>query len=422
MQVDTSKKPARAGHYRWWIVGASFLMVFTCLGFCSSTKGLYLAAITEALNLERSLFSFNDSVRYLTTAALNLFFGALVARFGPRRLAAAGFAALIASMLVYSFAKSIYVFCLGGMLLGMGLAWTTTTMVGYMVDAWCRERKGTVMGAVLAANGLGGALAAQVLSPVIYSADPFGYRTSYRITAVILLAVGAFVVLVYPRFNHATQSPAPAGKKPKGRTWEGVTFEEAVHRPFFWVAAVCVFLTGMALQGVHGISSAHLKDVGFEPSLVATVVSVHSVALAACKFLTGMCYDRCGLRKTILLCDAAALVMALLLSSAAGTPSGRYMALGYALVSAAALPLETIMLPLITGELFGQRAYGKLLGLFVAINTFGYAAAGPLSNLFFDLTGTYRQIILGMGGVMLAVTCAFQWVLSQAAKTRAGMR
>lgn len=42
--------------YRWVIVAASFLMVFVCLGFCSSSKSLYLAAITEALGIKRSLF------------------------------------------------------------------------------------------------------------------------------------------------------------------------------------------------------------------------------------------------------------------------------------------------------------------------------------------------------------------------------
>ena len=35
--------------YRWVIVAASFLMVFVCLGFCSSSKSLYLAAITDCL-------------------------------------------------------------------------------------------------------------------------------------------------------------------------------------------------------------------------------------------------------------------------------------------------------------------------------------------------------------------------------------
>ena len=120
--------------YRWVIVAASFLMVFVCLGFCSSSKSLYLAAITEAL-------------------------GALCARFGRKRLIAAGFACLIASMLLYAYAPNIYLFYLGGVLLGLGLAWTTTTMVGSIVHRWCPAHAGKIMGLILAANGVGAAVA-----------------------------------------------------------------------------------------------------------------------------------------------------------------------------------------------------------------------------------------------------------------------
>ena len=156
--------------YRWVIVAASFLMVFVCLGFCSSSKSLYLAAITEALGIKRSLFSINDSCRYIATAVVNLFFGALCARFGRKRLIAAGFACLIASMLLYAYAPNIYLFYLGGVLLGLGLAWTTTTMVGSIVHRWCPAHAGKIMGLILAANGVGAAVA--VLLYLLYA--PFG--------------------------------------------------------------------------------------------------------------------------------------------------------------------------------------------------------------------------------------------------------
>ncbi len=406
-------------HLKWWIVAASFIMVFTCLGFCSSTKGLYLAAITEALHLERGLFSINDSIRFLTTAALNLFFGKLIARFGPRKLAMAGFAALIASMLVYSFAENIYLFYLGGALLGTGLAWTTTTMVGYMINIWCREHKGTIMGAVLAANGLGGALAAQILSGLIYGGeDGFGYRTAYRVTAVILLAVGLFVCLIFRDRPAGTGVPAKHEKKVRGESWSGLSFEEARKKPYFYAAAVCIFLTGMALQSINGISSAHFRDVGFDAGFVATVVSIHSIALAGFKFLTGLSYDRIGLAKTMLICNAAALIMALLLAYANTGSSGKAMAIGYAVISSMALPLETIMLPLIAGDLFGRKAYAKILGIFVSVNTFGYAVGAPLANRCFDLTGSYRGIILIQGAMMAVIAVVFQWVLRAAGRTR----
>jgi MFS family permease len=101
-------------NYMWVIVVTCFIMEFVALGFCSSNKSLYLGAITEALSIPRSLFSLNDSIRFLTTAVINLFFGTLIQKFGARKMVAAGFLCLIGSTQVYAHAESVFVFYIGG--------------------------------------------------------------------------------------------------------------------------------------------------------------------------------------------------------------------------------------------------------------------------------------------------------------------
>ena len=279
--------------YKWVIVALCFLMVFTTLGFCSSNKGLYLSAITEALGIKRSAFSFGDSCRYVTTAVVNLFFGTLISKYGARKLIAAGFLSLIASCIVYATGTNVVMFYIAGSLLGMGLSWTTTTMVGSIVGRWCKENKGTVMGFILCANGLGGALAAQIVSPIIYEdGNPFGYRKSYFLVALILLVVGILVVTFFKEAPKGqAQEAAPKKKKARGQSWEGIEYAEAIRKPYFYLAAICIFFTGLMLQGITGVAAAHMKDVGLDPAYVATVVSIHSLALAAFKFLTGVMID-----------------------------------------------------------------------------------------------------------------------------------
>ena len=65
------KLKQRKPDYKWVILVACFIMEFFCLGFCSGNKSLYLSAITEALDIKRSLFAINDSCRYIATAVLN---------------------------------------------------------------------------------------------------------------------------------------------------------------------------------------------------------------------------------------------------------------------------------------------------------------------------------------------------------------
>ena len=80
--------------YKWVIVAVALLTVLTGTGF-TGNRGIYLTAITKALELERSLFSLSDSFRFLTTAVLNIFFGTLVVKLGTKKLIMAGYLSLI---------------------------------------------------------------------------------------------------------------------------------------------------------------------------------------------------------------------------------------------------------------------------------------------------------------------------------------
>ena len=186
--------------YKWLIVALAFFMVFVAMGFCNSVKSLFIAPVTRALHIERGLFSINDSIRFLSTAVVNIFFGALINRFGAKKLICAGFVCLIVSQLIYSVASNVYLFYVGGALLGVGLSWTTTTMVGAVVNKWCRENKGAIMGGVLAASGLGGSLAIQLISPVIES-GAFGFRNAYRLSALFLAITLVIIILFYNIYN-----------------------------------------------------------------------------------------------------------------------------------------------------------------------------------------------------------------------------
>jgi len=406
--------------YTWVIVALSFLMVFTCLGFCSSNKSLYLSAITEALGIKRSAFSIGDSCRFIATAVVNMFFGTLVYRFGTKKLIAAGFICLITSALLYSVGTHILVFYIAGAMLGVGLSWTTTTMVGCIINKWCTKNRGTIMGAVLAANGLGGALAAQIVSPIIYQeGNPFGYQNAYRLVALILLIVGALIVIFYKE-NPPGAEPGVVIKKKKGRgrAWVGISFESAKKKPYFYFAALCIFLTGLVLQAINGIAAAHMKDMGLDAGYVATVLSFHSLALAGFKFLTGFLYDRFGLRTTMTICDVTAVLVMLALSMVSNSPIGMLFAMFYGIFSSLALPLETIMLPIFAADLFGEKDFNKIMGIFVSVNTTGYAVGAPLMNFSFDVLGTYVPMLVVCSVLMIVISVVFQFVLTSAQRQR----
>ena len=405
--------------YKWIIVGLCFIMVFTALGFISSTKSLFVAPVTEALGIKRSAFSLGDSCRFIATAVVNIFFGYLVSRFGTKKLIAAGFLSLILSLVIYATTTKVYMFCIGGALLGIGFSWTTTTMVGCVITRWCKENRGTIMGAVLAANGLGGALAMQIFTPIIYD-GAFGYRKAYLLMALILLIVGVLVVAFFrekPK-DYSAEYASSVKKKSRGQSWEGIEYSSAIRKAYFYVAAVCVFFTGMVLMAVNGVAAAHMKDSGLDADYIATVLTINSLALAAFKFLTGFLYDKRGLRFTITACCVSAVCVMFLLTMMNNSMLGMIIAMIYAIFSALALPLETIMLPIYAGDLFGEKSFDKILGIFVSLNTAGYALGTPAINLCYDVFGSYNAGFFAGGIIMLFVTICMQLVISVAQKQK----
>lgn len=407
---------AEKPRYKWVVAAACFLMIFVGLGFCSSNKSMYLGAITEALDIKRSLFSLNDSFRFLSTAVVNLFFGALIAKFGPRKLAGAGFICLAASVTINILAQKVWQFWIGGMLLGMGMSFCSTTMVSYLVGRWMPEKRGTVTGAILCANGLGGALAAKIISPMINNpVNPFGYRKAYTLVVILVLIAGVVVTALIRNPRDGVQ--AAAGAKKRGRQWTGITLKQALKKPYFYAAGLCVLLTGMSLQGIHGIAATHMYDMGLEKNYVATVLSVSSLVLTCSKFLVGFSYDKLGLRVTVTVSEIFGSAAFLCLAFVNGTTLlSNGLAMGYGVMASLALPLETVLVPLIAADLFGEKEFAKLLGIFVSLNTAGYALGTPVANLVFEAFGSYSPVLILFGIMMVVMAVVFQFIMNGAQK------
>lgn len=397
-------------------------MIFLGLGFCSSSKSIFLSPITEALNIKRSAFSLGESIRFIISAVANLFFGSIISRYGTKRLICCGFTSLMVASLLYALSNNLYSFYAAGVFFGIGFSFTSTTMVGCILVRWCKRNTGSIMGVVLAANGIGSAVATQLFTPFIYEkGNPFGYRKAFWITFGILFFVLVLFVLFYKEHPPAGEATETTSKSKKQKEfWDGIDFASAQKQPFFWLTLLCIFLTGLTLQGVCTSAAAHMRDVGIDAGYIATAVSILSIFLAFSKVLCGFMYDRFGLRVITLFCNVSSVVALTALSLLNDSDTGRLFAVVYAVFCSLALPLETIMLPIFAGSLFGLKSYNQILGFFSAACTAGYAVGIPLINLVYDICGTYVPAFTTLSFVMLLVLVAFQYIISKANSLKKG--
>lgn len=407
--------------YKWIIVSLCFLMIMLVLGFASSAKSIYIKPQTEYLGLKRTLFSIGDSLRYLTTAILSVFFGYLIEKFGAKKLIVTGLISIFLALICYALATNLVLIYVGGILLGVGFGWTTTTMVGYVVNVWSRENKGTIMGVILCANGVGGAIAVQILTPVI-NASTTGYKTSYFIVATIVALIALLMIIFFknrPKKVEENYKPVQIKKRISKDDWEGIDFKTVVKRPYFYVFCFCVFATGMLLQGTTSLYTPMMYDRGLDAKVVSLTLTVSMLFLAFFKIVTGKIFDKFGLRTSVTLCTLSAVTAIVILCFIDNSPLGTVLAFIYAFIVGIGTPLTTIMLPLYALGLFGQKSYNKLLGIIVTLNTAGNTLGEPFMNLFFDTLGDYKVGIYVTIACLTLVAVLIQYVIVSARKDRA---
>ena len=442
-----NQKKGVDSRYKWVIAVLSGLIIFVGLGWNSGTRSLYTRTVTVLWDIDRAAYSLSTSIRFATTAILSLFFGTMIEKMGAKKMVLCGIGSLFVSCVINSVATELWMFYVAAVFLGTGLAWCTTSLVGFVINRWFTENRGTVTGFVLASNSFGAAVGTQVLSPLIYRDEAlvnaveggaavtapgntlfrflgtdFGYQDAYTLVAGVLVMIFIIVVLFYreaPKGHVATgEKPGKGKKKPsRAAAWVGMSFAEAVRKPYFYLIVLCVYLTGASLQAANGIAAPHMEDCGITGSMVALAVSLHSLVLSCAKILGGISFDRFGLRKTLLVMHTIGTVSLLLMAFV--TSAEQYgLAMAYELMVSLAMPLETIMLPLIAADLFGDKDYARMMGIMVAVNTFGHATGEPIASLVYETFGSYNLILFVYAGIMAAVLVLFQLVMKRAAKDR----
>jgi len=408
--------------YKWFILVVCFLMEFLCLGFCSSNPGLYTKAVTDALHIKRSLYSLSSSLRYVVQVFTALSFGAMITRFGVKKMTLVGFVGLVGSVAVRAFATELWHIYAGSVLWGVGIVFVGGTMASTIVRRWFHQNVGRYTGIVMSANGIGGAVAAQIISPLINNGEVFGYRKAYILSAVI----GVFITLLVMIFLREQPADGPAvptasGKKkqPRGALWAGIPFDTLKKRPYFYATAALVFLTGVSIQSVSSVAIVYNQDMGISAGFIATAATVSSLCLTFSKVLVGILYDKKGLGVTLLLCQSCALFGFIQKCFQTNTPLGLTLNMTATVLNSLALPLETVMISLIAGDLFGAADYHKNLGIVMAMNSLGLCLGSPLGDWCRELLGSYKPCFWFFSGVMVVVMIGYRFVLRAVEKEKA---
>ncbi|MBR7165909.1 MAG: MFS transporter [Clostridia bacterium] len=383
-------------NYHWVIAAIALLQLFFHSGAGNNFTNLHLIPVSEHLGISRGDFSVAYSTKNLMAMLLTFVSGAIISRFGYRKVAGGGMLLAAISYLLLAFCLNSYplLFLYCGMI-GVTNALCSTSAVTLIISDWFHKHKGLVLGLVSAATGLGGSVLCMVQSAAM---EAFSWRASFVVCA-IGVSIGSVLIFLFIRNKPEEKGLLPLGegeevlakKKRIGQeAHEGLSMAQLFCRPSFYLMILLTLFSSLCIYMLFLVVVPHLRDQGLKATETAMVNSYLMLALAFFKFVTGFLVDKIGAKKVQLICMALSGLGLTLFSFTKSVA----LAFVSATVFAAALPIVTLLVPLLAFSLFGYKAQPQYTGIFMGMISGASMIGSILANYLFDALGSYNPGLL----------------------------
>lgn len=359
------------------------------------TSGLFMGSLTGSFGWTRTQMSLATTILIAGIALLSPFMGAIVDRYGERKVASPSLVLVALGFVALAFMDgsltAFYVTFAAMAVLGAGSA--TPTFCRIIARTFDKAR-GTALGIGLVGTGLASTLSPLLLTPII-AGD--GWKAGY-------LALAAAVAVSVPVIALLTRRVAVVDRTPGivAPPVAGVELREALRDPVFWTLVAIFALVALATPGLVVHFVPMLLDDGLTAQRAAVFASTIGISLILARLAAGFLIDvffapRVG--AALMALSAAALAMLAL----GGAP--------YALCGAIAIGLsfgaEFDLVAYLCARYFGFRAYGRLYGLFYAVVLGGTAVSPLLYGTLRDSLGSYTTVLLISAGTLLVAAVLF---------------
>jgi MFS family permease len=368
------------------------------------TTGLYIAPLQHDFGWTRGNVTGGLMFIGLSSIPFSPFVGALIDRFGARRVAIPG-------VVLFAAGYSIFALATPSTALWLGLwAVFATLQQGINPAVWTaavsghfQASRGLALAATLCGIGF-----ASVGGPIVvrWLIDAYGWRASYEVVGLgwgglALVLVALFFFDAKDRARKTVAGAAKAAPAAQG----GLTFTEALRNPTFLKLAGTEMLVVLLLVGLTVHLVPILTQLGVSRATAAGVASIGGVASLVAKLCTGWLLDRLPGERIAAFCVSLPVVPCLLLLFA-------HVTVPIAAVCAAAIgfsiggQLQTLTY-LITRHT-GLRAYGKIYGVFMSLASMGAGFGPVIAGMVFDRFGDYRPLF--MAGLPVAAICGLMMI------------
>ena len=392
---------ARDGLKRPWV-----LVLACAIGMAVSTNPIFWSTFSTFITPMQQEFGWSRSAlsTLFTIEGSGLMvgmyvFGPLAQRFGSRKVIASSAALLAASLLGLALSPPSYAGVAFWMAM-VGFTGAGTNVFAYLalLPQWFTQRLGLIFALAMSGSGFGQLLTPIIAQQVTAASD---WRMAYAVLAGVVLLVSVpnalFLLKENPRFRAAPEADQPPVP--------GLTFGETVRTPTFWLLASGFLLVCLILGGGMIHLAPMLIGHGYTPAAAASLVGLCGASSLVFRPIGGYLLDRFGpFAVATVAFVAAGLGMLCVLPSA----DPRLAALA-PLLMGLALGVEGDVLPYITRQFFGMKAYALTYSRLLVGTMVGAVFGATVMGFLYDLSGGYGFGLLVFAS-MTAISIILLWL------------
>jgi MFS family permease len=391
--------------YGWWIVAATFIVLFAGLCTAFYTVSVFLEPLQETFNWSKTQISLGFTIAALLVGFLSPAVGVAVAKFGVKKVQAFGTVLVGIGLVLAGSVVQLWQYYVLFIMIGAGLASMGLVPAQTVISYWFNKKRGLAMGIIMTGIGLGGMVMVFVASEAV---GAFGWRWAYRILGFIVLGFVLPVILLIikerPEDLGLKQDGIAVSAEDAGQQGTGISFsvKQAFKTLPFYLICIIMALYSVILGGMTQHAIALLRSME-----VSDANLFWSLTLGASVFgriIFGTLADRIS-KKVLLVFIWSFHVIGL--GSLFYLLRENSFVWGFVLFYGIALGSFPTLFPLLLGEKFGIEHFSKLVGIAGLFQILGLATGSVILGRMFDTSGSYYgaiQVLIIIALAAMAVT------------------
>lgn len=404
------------GGYGWVVVASSAAIFFTGWGQANAWGTFQTYYETVYPHTSPAVISLIGSLQMAMIEGTGVIVGALLERFGLRKVMVAGATLQVGALLATSFARTVWQLYLAqGLAFGLG-AGTLYIVAVSVPGQWFHRKKATAYGVLYMSSGLGGIIWPIALARLL---PRIGYGWTMRVILFVSLALilagccfirereiarppSVVVVAAAVPGSTTTEDEKEVAAKSSQASWAMYTDVN------LWYISAGYFIISVGVSSPMYFIGTFAKTVGMSDHLASYLLAMLNASSIFGRTVTGIMADRYGRINVLLLSILSASLTQLLLWTSVRTNAGVIaLALLYGWFFGGLISL----MPALSAQVLGQENLSAKFGVVSAMGGAGQLLGAPVAALWIgDTRASYLGTILFSGGFVLASGLLFLYL------------